>query len=103
MPLHNKRAVRILNPASGSGWTSRRRAREYVRQGRAQERPDGSIEFIGSDPQCMAVRLSAENDYDRAAHSGIADVESIRNLPVVGPVERLLTIKRRRAVLAKGH
>jgi hypothetical protein len=96
MPLHNKRAVRILNPASGSGWTSRRRAREYVRQGRARERPDGSIEFIGSDPQRMAVRLSAENDYDRAARSGLADIKAIRNVPVVGPVERLLTERSRR-------
>jgi hypothetical protein len=96
MPLHDKRAVRILNPASGPGWTSRRRACEYVRQKRAWRHPDGSIEFISGDPRHMAARVSVENDYDIAARTGIASIEAIQGVPVVGPIIRLLTLRSKR-------
>jgi hypothetical protein len=92
----NKRAVRILNPASGSGWTSARRANDYVRQKRARW-VRGGIEFIAADPRHMVVQVSAENDYDRAVRTGLAPIEAIRHLPVVGRVEVLLTRTTRRA------
>lgn len=96
---HNKKksAVRIVNPVSGSGWTSHRRAKQFIDDGRARRVP-GGIEFINGDPRHSAVcRRAVEDDYSRAAHSGFAGIDELRNLPMVGPVERMLIERGKRA------
>lgn len=96
MPHRSKRAVRIANPASGPGWTSQRRAAEYVRQGRARWMP-GGIEFLPGNARHRTVaRIVAEDDYSRAAHSGFATLDALRNLPMVGRLELMLTESSRR-------
>ena len=92
---HSKRIVRITNPASGPGWTSQRRANEYVRQGRARRVP-GGIEFLASNSRHRAVVQAVETEYDIASRSGFANLEALRNLPMVGRVELMLTERSRR-------
>ena len=91
------RAVRIQNPAGGSGYTSRKSAEHLVSRGRARWLDISTIAMVESDPRHQAAERCARSchEYDRAAHSGIASVEAIRNLPVAGPAERLLTERRR--------
>ena len=98
MPHHRKkcRSVRILNPLSGPGWTSNRRANSYVACGQA-EWVGLAIRFIECDPRRMTVRVSIDDDYARAAHSGFAGLDALRNLPMVGPVEKLYVERKRRA------
>jgi hypothetical protein len=92
----NKRVVHIVNPTSGPGWTSNRRAVQYVRDGRARFVP-GGIEFIVGNLRHLAVvRMAEENEYDRAAHSGFAPLEALRNLPMVGHPELMLTVRSRK-------
>lgn len=91
-----KRPVRIVNAASGPGYTNHRSAHEYVDQGRARWLPGGKLEFIGGDPRhqrvCRTVR-EFETDYDRAARSGISTLEALRHVPFIGQPE-LLFIRR---------
>jgi hypothetical protein len=44
-----KRAVRILNPSGGAGWTSVKQAIRFVEQGRARYVDEVSIEMIEDD------------------------------------------------------
>lgn len=95
-PKKKKQAVRITNPTAGCGWTSLRNALRYIQRGLARWTKDGAIEFVASDPRVMTVRVSYETEYDRAAHAGLADMDAIRNVPVVGRPELLLTERSRR-------
>ena len=96
MTKPKQRSVRILNPASGCGYTSHRRAAEYVRQKRAVWQ-GSAIRFLTADPRHQAVQVSAQSDYDRAANSGCASIDAIRNLPMVGDVLRILMRRERAA------
>lgn len=93
------RSIKILNPAGGVGWTNRKRAKAYVRRGRARWIDDGTIQFIESDSNTAAIASARlrEIDYDRAARTGCASLDAIRNLPMVGPIERLYVERRRAA------
>ena len=93
LPLKMHSPVKITNPAGGVGWTNRKRAKSYVRRGRASWLDDHTIQFIHQTIDSVVItsaRLS-EFEYDRAAHNGIASRDAIKHLPVAGPVDRLLT------------
>jgi hypothetical protein len=89
-----KRAVHIFNPSSGSAWTSHRRATAYIRRGVARWRKDGSIEFITSDERC--IKVERETEYDKAAHSGVAEIRSFKHFPLVGDKMLALVLPTRR-------
>jgi hypothetical protein len=87
-------------PIQGGGMTSLAHAERYQRRGVARI-VNGVLVFFG-DPKIhrrASVDRSKEIGYDRAAHSGLATLQAIRNIPVAGPIERLLTepSKRRAA------
>ena len=90
--------VRLDNPAGGSGFINRKRAQRLVHKGVARWLDARTIAFIETDHQAARIhgaRLS-EMNYDRAASSGMATIEQLRHIPMVGQVERLLTERRRR-------
>lgn len=103
---HKQRSVRIANPlASGSGWTSERRAQRYVRDGQAVRLPDGRLFFLrcvgraaaAASIAAAAVSITPITAYDEAAWSGLAAIEAIRNLPVAGVAEMVLWTRGRSA------
>jgi hypothetical protein len=51
----SKRAVRILNPTGGSGFTSAKRAIRFVEQGRARYVDETCIEMIEGDYRHLAA------------------------------------------------
>jgi hypothetical protein len=80
-------ASRTRSP--GAGFTSKNRAKRFVAQGRAEwVEPGVSIRFIPSDPRHASARKSAEATrywYERAAHTGLAQLSELANLPMVTP------------------
>ena len=100
--------VRILNPASGSGYTSGKRAKVFVACGRADwVEKDGTgnwvvtgkgscaIRFRESDPRVQATlrcvqRRDQERCYDRAASTGMATLQQMRNVPIMNPIALLI-------------
>lgn len=99
-PSHHMRApVKIKNPAGGVGCVNRKRAKSLVRRGRARWLDEHTIEFIATNHQAARIHAARlqQIDYDRASRTGFATEREIRNLPMVGPIERILTDRRRAA------
>lgn len=86
-----KRQVRILNPAGGYGWTTRKRAQRYIQRGMARWNGD-ALEFLRLSGDVVLISAARARDaaYDHAAHTGCASREELRNLPMAGNVDRLL-------------
>lgn len=87
----HKTDVRILNPASGRGYTSRKCAARYVGRGVARWVKDARgrdcLQFLksGAIAAVVAASVAREIAYDRAAHTGMAQLNQLANLPVVAP------------------
>jgi len=83
--------VRILNPAAGCGYTSRKCAERYVRRGLARWVKDSGgrdcLEFVERGPiaTIVAASVARETAYDRAAHTGMATLSELANLPMIAP------------------
>jgi hypothetical protein len=82
--------VKIVNPAHGDGWTSFKRAEQYVKQGRAvwRNRPAGqlAIRFLEEHPLDATVRsttpVPAYDGYDR--RTAPLTLEEQGNVPLIG-------------------
>lgn len=91
--------VLILNPVSGRGYTSRKKANEYVARKLAKWNGD-CLEFLTHGPfgafqASVAKRKSStemrlDANYDLASSSGLASLKSIRNTPMVGDIIQVL-------------
>jgi hypothetical protein len=81
--------IRIENPVSGCGLTSKNRANRFVAQGRAEWVQAGvSIRFVQSDHRHNSAQNSVDAtrwSYDRAAHTGMAGLAELANLPMIAP------------------
>lgn len=90
-----------MNPVAGCGFTTKNRARRFVAQGRAEWVDLGvSIRFIQSDHRHRSAQQSANAArywYDRAAHTGLAKLSELANLPMISPGVLLGFGKRRGA------
>jgi hypothetical protein len=84
-----RKTIRIENPVAGCGFTSKNRAKRFVTQGRAEwMEQDVSIRFIPSDHRHASAQKSADTTrywYERAAHTGMATLAEVANLPMVAP------------------
>jgi hypothetical protein len=84
-----RKTIRIENPVAGCGFTSKNRAKRFVGQGRAEwVEPGVSIRFIQSDHRHASARKSADTTrywYERAAHTGLAQLSELANLPMIKP------------------
>lgn len=91
MSHHKGVDVRILNPASGRGYTSRKCAGRYVQRGVARWVKDNSgrdcLEFVtdGTIAPIIAASVARETAYDRAANTGMARLSELANLPMIRP------------------
>lgn len=96
MSRHKGVDVRILNPASGRGYTSRKCAQRYVQRGVARwvKDKDGRdcLEFLaqGAIPEIVVASIRRTVDatrfwYDRSARTGMAQLSELANLPMVRP------------------
>jgi hypothetical protein len=91
MSQHKGVDVRILNPASGRGYTSRKCAERYVRRGHARWVKDNGgrdcLEFLtdGAIAAIICASVSRETAYDSAAHTGMAQIAELANLPMIMP------------------
>lgn len=86
--------VLILN-STGNTSTSTKHAEHYVAQGRARwiKAPKPTIRFIDDDHRHLsAARCVSQGayGYDKMAHSGLATIEQIEGIPVVGDAMKLL-------------
>ena len=105
MSRHKGVDVRILNPAGGRGYTSRKSAERYVRKGRARwvvDMGQECIEFHSQHHGHLAAVRSVESAhdesaYDRVAGSGLASIDALRNLPIAGDPMRVLMKRTRRS------
>jgi len=94
--------VRILNPVSGSGFTTKNRAARFVRDSRAEWVREGkSIRFVSSDRQHRSSRKAVDKTrvgYDLAAYdNGMAKYVELINLPMQAPNRWLGAGKRKGA------
>ena len=84
-----RKNIRIENPVSGCGLTSKNRANRFVAQGRAEWVQAGvSIRFIQSDHRHGSAQKTADATrygYERAAHTGMAQLAELANLPMIAP------------------
>ena len=84
-----RKNIRIENPVSGCGFTSKNRANRFVAQGRAEWVQAGvSIRFVQSDHRHTSAQTSVDAtrwSYDRAAHTGFAGIAELANLPMIAP------------------
>ena len=84
-----RKNIRIENPVSGCGFTSKNRANRFVAQGRAEWVQAGvSIRFVQSDHRHGSAQKSADATrygYERAAHTGMAQLAELANLPMIAP------------------
>jgi hypothetical protein len=84
-----RKNIRIENPVSGCGFTSKNRAKRFVVQGRAEWVQVGvSIRFIQSDHRNASAQKSVDQtrwSYDRAANTGMAQLAELANLPMIMP------------------
>ena len=84
-----RKNIRIENPVSGCGFTSKNRANRFVAQGRAEWVQAGvSIRFVQSDHRHTSAQTSVDGtrwSYDRAAHTGMAGIAELANLPMIAP------------------
>jgi hypothetical protein len=94
-----RKNIRIENPVSGCGFTSKNRAKRFVAQGRAEWVQAGvSIRFIQSDHRNASAQKSVDHtrwSYDRAANTGMAQIAELANLPMIRPAV-LMGIGRRK-------
>jgi hypothetical protein len=88
-----RKNIRIENPLSDCRFTSKNRAQRFVAQGRAEwAEPGVSIRFIESDHRHRSAQKSADATrhwYERAAHTGMAQLSELANLPMVRPAVAL--------------
>ena len=88
-----RKNIRIENPVSGCGFTSKNRAKRFVAQGRAEWVQAGvSIRFVQSDHRHSSAQKSVDAtrwSYDRAAHTGMAQLAELANLPMIAPAVAL--------------
>ena len=84
-----RKNIRIENPVSGCGFTSKNRAKRFVTQGRAEWVQAGvSIRFVQSDHRHSSAQKSVDQTrwlYDRAAHTGMAEIADLAHLPMIQP------------------
>ena len=84
-----RKNIRIENPVSGCGFTSKNRAKRFVAQGRAEWVQTGvSIRFVQSDHRNSSAQKSVVQtrwSYDRAANTGMAQLAELANLPMIMP------------------
>ena len=84
-----RKNIRIENPVSGCGFTSKNRAKRFVTQGRAEWVQAGvSIRFVPSDHRHSSAQASVDQTrywYERAASSGMAQIADLANLPMIAP------------------
>ncbi len=85
-----RKNIRIENPISGTGWTTRNRAKRFISKGIAEWVEFGvSIRFCraGDHQSCSVRRVVDETAlaYDRAAGTGMAQIGDLANLPMVAP------------------
>jgi hypothetical protein len=98
--------VKIVNPAHGDGWTSFRRASEFVAEGGAvwRNRSDGrlAIKFLKYHPLDAAVRASKLiPEWDGRDRRGMpATLEEQLNMPLIGIK---LPVHQRPQYDARGH
>lgn len=101
MSKPNKCVVRIENPVSGCGFTSKNRANHFVRQGRAEWVEMGvSIRFIERNHRHASAQKTVDATrywYERAANTGMAQLHELANLPMVAPALLLNLGKRKGA------
>ena len=96
-----RKNIRIENPLSGSGLTSMNRAKRFVARGLAEWVQFGvSIRFIRDprDHRECAARNQVDATrywYERASHTGMAQIGELANLPVIAP-GTLLGLGRRK-------
>lgn len=83
------KSIRIENPVSDCRFTTKNRARRFVAQGRAEWVELGvSIRFVRSDRRHCAAQASVDTTrlgYERASHTGLAQLSELANLPMVAP------------------
>lgn len=93
-----RREVKILNPAGSScGWTSLKKAREYVRRGRARLKGN-TLEFIADNSGHLAAVASDRRcGYDRAASTGMLNTAQMKHIPIIQPEKMLIRRSRRAA------
>lgn len=90
---HTKpRIVRIENGACGSDYTSEKRARKYVAEGRAEWTKAGGIRFR----EASAVHREVVRRANELRDGTMATRQMIQNLPVVGNIS-VLTVRKRKA------
>jgi hypothetical protein len=84
-----RKNIRIENPVSGCAFTSKNRAKRFVAQGRAEWVQAGvSIRFVQSDHRHNSAQKSVNQtrwSYDRAAHTGLAQIADLATLPMIQP------------------
>jgi hypothetical protein len=88
-----RKSIRIENPVSGCGFTSKNRAKRFVAHGRAEwVQPGVSIRFVPLDHRHGSAKKSADHTrywYERAANTGLAQLDEIANLPMFTPAVAL--------------
>lgn len=92
--------VRIVNPASDRPFTSRNRARRFVKSGRAvwADAGESSIRILSADHRHHAAKCSVDataHSYDSSAHDGIAQLAALIHVPVIAPAV-LVGLSRRK-------
>ena len=96
-----RKNIRIENPVSGCAFTSKNRAKRFVAQGRAEWVQVGvSIRFVQSDHRHNSAQKSVNQtrwSYDRAAHTGMAQIGDLANLPMIAPAVALGVGRRKGA------
>jgi hypothetical protein len=86
-----RKNIRIENPLAGAEFTSRNRAKRFVARGLAQWIEFGVSSRFLRDPRDhreAAARKQVDTTrywYERAAHTGMAQLTELANLPMVTP------------------
>lgn len=89
MSKRKRATVAILNPRDGRKYTSLASAKEYVRRGAAMF-VGGGLEFFSNTPRSAFLLRAVEASFDPYVDTGMASVEAIEGLPVVGDVIKLV-------------
>jgi hypothetical protein len=88
-----RKNIRIENPVSECGFTSKNRAKRFVAQGRAEWVQAGvSIRFVEGDHRHSSAQKSVDQTrywYDRTSNSGLAQLPALANLPMIAPAVAL--------------
>jgi hypothetical protein len=84
----------VTNGLNGQRLTSLFQAKRYVARGLARW-VGGALEFVryGGDHRETSAQRLCQITYDCAARRGLAELEAVRHLPVVGPPIQLFTKK----------